>query len=102
MSERNLDAVCTGHDHADGVDLAGAQYSALRVGTGIAKTARGGLDPLAQLGPDQFRTTENVPGGALGHPSRHGYIRQRCHTLHAHSPIPSNPTQFFWTGPINP
>ena len=74
--------VVADHD-ADGIDLAGPEQPAARVGPAIAELARRLLDPGADLGANQLRPAEDVGGGALGDTRRLRHVRQ-LHGFCAH------------------
>src|SRR5581483_9896910 len=62
------------HHDADGVDLAGAEKTALRVGTCIAELAGARFDALAHLGAHDLGPAEYIRRRSLRDPGRTGHI----------------------------
>ena len=80
VREEQGDAEIADRHDADGVDLARTQHPPLRVRPGIAKLARGRLDPLAQHRAHAFGAAEYVRDGHLRDVGGFGDIEQ-CHGL---------------------
>jgi hypothetical protein len=108
ITERVRHPPAAGRQDGDRVELPVAEQTALRIRTEIAELARGGLDPLAELGPYHVGIVEHIRSRAAGYAggscnvdqSRHDSCLPRGSGIPR--PIHMDRSKKVWTDPSSP